>query len=417
MMGGGRLHLVLSLSFLCSALCVVMPSSCASDLSPEIGQASSLLQVSQHTNAAVSSHTDKANAASVEEVENEDEADARAQQVSSWLKLSQSATSSNKNPPHKLLPAKKGQARAILEPSLFDVGVQLLGSEDSLDVVVANTGLVDVPFSGEMLHMRLVVGDGGGAGDLLGFGMDSEDEYGLNSLGTLEPNALGMLEMMDVGANVGAVSIAAFKKQGKRLRIVAVEPNPSTYFLFLWNLFLNGVPQLSLQTFHDNPTQAGVLAINKGVASTDNQVVDLCYTPPQTMMARICNCSVQTGVGAFQPGIEQCANVVSSTFDSLLGYFLNGSSQLTYLKVDCEGCENDLLPALSRYAANPAWKLGRLAGELHRGVENAVEDITCQFEGGKWLVHICATKERGRFVTPVAERCRMGANRVSCTYP
>jgi len=134
------------------------------------------------------------------------------------------------------------------------------------------------------------------------------------------------------------------------------------------------------------------------------------------MMARICNCSSQAEVVSHQPGIEQCASVVSGSFDSFLRLFHNGSSHLTFLKVDCEGCENHLLPALSRISATPAWKLGRLAGELHRGVPNAVEDITCQFDGGKWLVHICDTGEGGRQVVPVAERCRMGTSRKPCTY-
>jgi len=284
-----------------------------------------------------------------------------------------------------------------------------------LDAVVCNTFYHNLTYAGESLYMRRVLGETHN----FGVPLDNPDVYGLASLDTLPPNEHGMLNMMDIGGNVGVVTLAAFKKHGQKLRIVAVEPVPSTYFLFVWNLFLNGVPSLSQEQFTSNPTQAGVLALNRGITSTDDQIIGLCYQPPFTMNALICNCQAQTGVVSHEAGVNQCASVSSHSFPYLLNLF-GQDAPIAFLKVDCEGCENDLLPALTQISQNPAWKLGRLAGELHL-VSNAVEDMVCKFEAGKWFEHICNT---GTPTAPimsvpvdVPQRCSEGASRKPCTIP
>lgn len=393
-MWGGRLTLVLLFSRAFSIFCTELQSSCTSEVPQELGQASSLLQVSSHKAAS---------------------------SASSWLRLSRlkysaSGAWESKQP---VMTAQKGEARAILPPDLFDLGVQVLQNEETLDAVVANTNFHNVTYAGENLYMRLVNGEGlAPDGSCCTFGTPLEsDVYGLGSLGALTPNEHGMLDMMDVGGNVGVVSNAAFKKESTRLRIIAVEPIPSTYFLLVWNLWLNSVPRLSLQQWQENPAQPGVLAFNKGVSSTDNQMLGLCYTPPFSMNAAICDCAAQAGVVSHQAGIAQCANVASSSFGALLGLFANGQSYLAFLKMDCEGCEKDLLPALSQVSLNPAWKLGRLGGELH-AVSNAVEDLACKFDGG-WIEHICntGTTSANFIAANVSERCHSGATRKACTWP
>lgn len=256
-------------------------------------------------------------------------------------------------------------------------------------------------------------------GECCSFGTGEADVYGLTSLGTLPPNEHGMLDFMDVGGNLGVVAVAAFKKEPKRLRLVTVEPVPSTYFLLTWNLWLNGIPEFGLQDWQTKPTLAGVLTLNNGVSAIDGQVLGLCYTPPFTMNARICNCAEQQyGPADHQPGKPQCANVQSRSFASLLGLFQNGAARLTFLKVDCEGCEINLMPALDTIAKNPEWKLGRLAGELH-AVGNAVEDVACKFEGGKWVEHICNTGTTVAYYTGanLIDRCPMGPTRKPCWDP
>jgi len=78
----------------------------------------------------------------------------------------------------------------------------------------------------------------------------------------------------------------------------------------------------------------------------------------------------------------------------------------------------DLLPALANISHNPAWKLGRLAGELH-AVSNEVEDLVCKFEAGKWVEHVCNTGAATPFyiAADVPKRCSMGVSRKPCTWP
>lgn len=310
-----------------------------------------------------------------------------------------------------VVPPVPGQARAILPPALFDWGLEVMKSENSLDAVVANTRFVNVTYAGQALMMRMVNGDNDkGFGEPVG-----SDVYGLGTLKTLTPNAQGMHTMLDVGGNMGVVTLTAYKKV-PNLRVVVVEPVPSNYFLLVWNLWLNEVPSLDEATFRATPTAPGVLALNRGVAAVDGQTLGLCYSPPYTMNAKLCDCPEQQGSDTQEPGSQTCARVVSQSFPWLLE--LAGADQLTFLKVDCEGCEKELLPAFDKVAKN--LKLGRLAGELH-AVSNAVEDLVCKFQGGAGWEHVC---NQGTMETPgpykaihVKDRCSLGATRVSCEQP
>jgi len=388
----------------CDTMDGVHSQDCAPVLSQGAPSSSSLLQVGTRKEAQAARHDHDAS-------------------DKSWLKISTFAASSGKDKlvdpaGGNLLPAQKGQARATLTDLLFNFGMLVFrNNEATLDAVVANTQYVNDSFAGELLQMRRVIGeppDFAQGYDALG--NVNFDSYGLVSLGGLKPNANGMLAMMDIGANEGAVSIAAFKKHPKKLRIVAAEPVPSTYFLAFWNMWLNGVPVFASPIdFEANPQTAGVLLVNKGVSQKDDQVLGLCYTPPATMSSYICDCALQ-GPATNQTGQLQCANVVSSSFGSLLGLF--SEQELAFLKVDCEGCENDLLPALTAFTQqHPGWTVGRLAGELH-AVSNQMEDIACNFEGGKWFSHVCNHGNMNISDAPVEERCKtVSATRKSCMVP
>lgn len=402
-MWSARLTFSLLLSGVSTLASIDSSTSCFSETAEEVSNAASLLQRGNHREAADSSLAPSAGAA-----------------AQSWLKLSHVSsvlkTKQSTEEPATFIPAVPGQARAILPASLFEFGVTLLG-EGTLDAVVANTNYHNVTYSGETLNMRLVNGE---CTPYCHFGTPEADVYGLATVNTLTPNEHGMLDMMDVGGNCGVVTVAAFKKDPKRLRIIVVEPVPSTYFLLCWNLWLNGVPQIGIQDWQANPHLAGVLAFNNGVASTNGETLGLCYTPPFTMNARICDCgAAQGGVTAQQPFVPQCANVASQSFGTLLGHVQSATKNLALLKVDCEGCELSLLPELDRMAQNPAWKIGRLAGELH-GVGNTVENVACKFEGGKWVEHICNTGPPGVDTiwdsVNLIDRCPLGETRKPCSH-
>jgi hypothetical protein len=175
-----------------------------------------------------------------------------------------------------------GIARETLPDSLFQDGLKILKSEAILDAFVADTDKhrFDYPWTTDRaIEMRVVKGDAGPGYPL------ANDFYGL---ATLEGE--GKMNMLDVGANIGLITIGVFKKHPEKARIIAVEPVPSTYLLFRWNLHVNGIPELSLEDLKD-PNKVGVVALNTGVATVDNTETGLCYTPPRTQNARNCTCS------------------------------------------------------------------------------------------------------------------------------
>jgi len=235
----------------------------------------------------------------------------------------------------------------------------------------------------------------------------------LDSLGQMQPTTSGMMTMLDIGGNYGVVSIAAFKKYSDKMRTIIIEPVPSTYFLLRWNMELNGIPQLTEEQFRSSPQQAGVLALNNGISTLDQDVIGLCYTPPFTMEARLCNCQEQAGSQTQQTGVPQCASVTSRSLGAVVEMF--GQQAITFLKMDCEGCETNVVPALRNTGTSEyLLAVGRFAGELHGSV-NEFEDFACQFEEGKWFVHVCHESASQQWTTlDLKDRCKMPVSRASC---
>jgi len=304
---------------------------------------------------------------------------------------------------------KAGIARKELPVHVYELGLQVLGSERVLDAVVANTVLKSEVYSGEHMTFRMPLGDG----------VDPEDGYGLDSLGKKAANNGGMINMVDIGGNLGRVSIAAFKKNPRKMRIVVVEPVPSTYFLLRWNLWLNNIPQFTLSEFKASPSTSGVVALQNGIADVNGQKSGLCYTPPATMSARICNCSTEEETRVPKEGETQCFPMIGNTID----YFLNifGGETISFLKMDCEGCEKSAIPSLMKQPKQSAQRILTFAGELHAAA-NELEDFACKFEGGRRFVHVCFVehpgpdKKPGYQVLELSQRCERGKSRESCTH-
>lgn len=293
----------------------------------------------------------------------------------------------------------QGTARATLPPHLFEIGMQYLQTEQVLDSVVANTVEHQQVYAGVNMKIRMVLGDA----------VDGTDAYGLSTLGqtyAATPQAQsegGMMSMIDIGGNYGRVSIAAFKLHPQNLRIIAVEPVPSTYFLLRWNLWLNDVPEIELQEFYFNRAKVGVIPLNHGIENIDEKVTGFCYSPPRTMQARVCDCAKAA------PG-EFCNAIVSKSLNTLVSML--GGQAVTFLKVDCEGCEVDVIPSLMNLQAT-GLRVHRLAGELH-AMPNEIEDYACQAEGGAWFVSICF--QQGVVQTlGTKDRCTRGPARESCS--
>mmetsp|Transcript_124178 Transcript_124178/g.218645 ORF Transcript_124178/g.218645 Transcript_124178/m.218645 type:complete len:361 (-) Transcript_124178:75-1157(-) len=292
--------------------------------------------------------------------------------------------------------APPGTAKSTLPPELYQKGLIIMGNEQLLDVVVANTATAKIPYGGVDMSCRMVNGDG----------VDADDVYGVDSLDQiLDKN--GMMNMLDIGGNYGRVSMAAFKRNPQKMRVIVVEPAPSTYFLLKWNLFLNNVPDLTWEQFSTGITP-GVYALQNGIGAVEGETKGLCYKPPFTMMSRMCDCAQAPTDGS------QCSPMIGRTIESLFNMF--GPEQpLSFVKMDCEGCEINAMPAIAKLANTTGRKIGRFGGELH-AKGNDLEDMACKFEDGKWLVHVCWKPNTKKYdLENLKDRCLKGPSRESCS--
>jgi len=291
--------------------------------------------------------------------------------------------------------APPGTAKSTLPPELYQKGLIIMGNEQLLDVVVANTATAKIPYGGVDMSCRMVNGDG----------VDADDVYGVDSLDQiLDKN--GMMNMLDIGGNYGRVSMAAFKRNPQKMRVIVVEPAPSTYFLLKWNLFLNNVPDLTWEQFSTGITP-GVYALQNGIGAVEGETKGLCYKPPFTMMSRMCDCAQVPADGS------QCSNMVGRTIETLFNMF--GPEPLSFVKMDCEGCEVNAMPAIAKLAGETGRRIGRFGGELH-AKGNEFEDMACKFQNGRWLVHVCFQAKSKKYdLVNVTERCQKGPSRVSCS--
>lgn len=283
------------------------------------------------------------------------------------------------------LSAQLGISREVLPEDLRELGIELAGSEMHLDELVWNSRLEHVVYAGVPLMLRMVTGDFSN-GTLVEEGSGHHHLYGLDRLEQLrkKPPEQDRINMIDLGGNYGAVSIAAFKLYPDSVRAVTVEPIPSTYFFLRWNMWLNGVPALEQHDLTtDKSVKTGVLALNQGVVRNTGDLIDFCYTPPLTMNAMICSC-----LNADIAANAQRRQVPGITMETLVNLF--GSSPITLAKVDCEGCEFSTLPAVRDIIAEDPDRFRRLAGELHFPSRD-IEDVACRFDMGQFFVRLCAT--------------------------
>jgi FkbM family methyltransferase len=255
-----------------------------------------------------------------------------------------------------------------LPPPILALGWKLFGNEHAFFNVVQNSVMVNITHAGIQMMVRMNKADDA----LTRLGEEGNYfSYDLDTMGEYRDASSNLLNMMDIGGNYGVVTIAAFKKYPKSLRVVTVEPIPTTYFFLKWNLYLNGVPELNADDFAAARRPPGVLALNRGTAATDGDDLHLCFDPASSMNARICDC---------RPGDARCTVVPSVTMSKLMRLF--GDESVAMVKMDCEGCEFQALPALS--TPTLSYRVRRLAGELHIP-DQRLEAIACRWDHGRLM--------------------------------
>jgi len=158
--------------------------------------------------------------------------------------------------------------------------------------------------------------------------------------------------MLDIGSNIGTQAIMAAKFH-HRSQVIALEPSPASYFYLRWNMHLNGVRLLKeSEVSKDGPS--GILALNTA-ATRDGRTVSIQI--PENFD------SEQVTTSFLQHRRMIHVDVQSTTLPILLNkYRIN---IIKVLKVDCEGCEHEVLPAIAdRYICDRK-RLQCIEGELH----------------------------------------------------
>lgn len=271
--------------------------------------------------------------------------------------------------------ASMGSAGDLPE-GLVKLGVELFGSKDKLDKVIQSSKEVKVSYIGIPMRLRLKNGDNAmtrlpeeGA----------SDEYGIDSLLQEGATAHGMINIVDMGANYGVVPIALYKRYPGMVRGIVAEPIHSTYFFLRWNMWLNGVDDISGVQLgaRGKKRVPGILAVHRAVAEP-NKDMNVCWSPDNSMNAAMCDCK--------QPPFESlCLDVKSIGTEEMMSFF--GKEGVDFLKMDCEGCERHSLPALKKMS-NSDKLVKRLVGELHN-VPGELEDMACKFNHQTWMTKVC----------------------------
>lgn len=278
--------------------------------------------------------------------------------------------------------AKMGIARQELPDHLFEMGKQVFKDEEGLNKIVAEATKVTKLFAGVQIELYIRGNDN--AAQRLGEKTEDGGEYGLETLLDARHDENGMVNMIDMGGNYGAVTIAVFKKFPGLVRTVVVEPVAPTYFFLRWNLWLNKVPDVTKEEFMKEPKKPGVVAVFGGATEERHKDLLMCAHPEWSMNAHFvekfdagwgCDCSIMS-----------CTTVPGITTESLFDFF--GKDAVTLMKMDCEGCEFQALPGLAK---DPT-RVKRLVGELHVPEEHLI-DTACLFDNGRFMTKVCKTAE------------------------
>lgn len=297
----------------------------------------------------------------------------------------------------------------MLPANLKAEGEAMFGSKEKLAKALENAVILNVSYAGVDMRLALPKDDEAVDRYVQVLPEYNGQEYGLHTL--LQP--IDMEEMafevrrnasetskfvnfIDLGGHVGAVTIALYKKYPGLVRGVVVEPVPSTFFFLSLNLWLNYIPPLNMPKTVMKPEalQPGVTAIQRalyGQPGQKNVTVNLC-TPygrlnktstlgsyVVTAGRRPCNCS--------RAGQDICSTASTTTIEKLFAFF--PTEDISLLKMNCEGCEEDALLTLD--SAPYRARLRRVGGELH-STRPFAATIACSLPGkGAYMSGICAS--------------------------
>eukprot|EP00465_Bigelowiella_longifila_P000297 CAMPEP_0185280712 /NCGR_PEP_ID=MMETSP1359-20130426/66305_1 /TAXON_ID=552665 /ORGANISM="Bigelowiella longifila, Strain CCMP242" /LENGTH=265 /DNA_ID=CAMNT_0027876045 /DNA_START=807 /DNA_END=1601 /DNA_ORIENTATION=+ len=182
----------------------------------------------------------------------------------------------------------------------------------------------------------------------------------------------------DIGANVGDITVFLAKLNPKLL-IVAMEMVPENYFYMLWNLHLNRINfETNVERFFLTSTsgQGSVLAMHRAVTASNDQYSTM--SPVQTSQDAIRKDTLDTGASdlilvkninlrqflLYHHHVARPPVVMGSV--DLKHYSTSSSSVIRLLKIDCEGCEWDVIESIAPIlTGNSPVRIAGLEAEMH----------------------------------------------------
>lgn len=164
--------------------------------------------------------------------------------------------------------------------------------------------------------------------------------------------------VVDIGGNLGTFTISAVLTNPK-LQVVVFEPMPITYFFLRWNLFANNIHELSESEFFAG--KPGVLALHDAVTK-DGRDVEVEYSPTKSENG-ITSASASADRVPTTYDVQAEDDVRATEHSVNVQEFLRSSTDILFLKIDCEGCEHEVVPDMDATNFLSRVKMG--AAEVH----------------------------------------------------
>mmetsp|Transcript_55362 Transcript_55362/g.160433 ORF Transcript_55362/g.160433 Transcript_55362/m.160433 type:complete len:249 (+) Transcript_55362:280-1026(+) len=156
--------------------------------------------------------------------------------------------------------------------------------------------------------------------------------------------------VVDIGANLGYISILLAMLWGPEVRIIAIEPVPQNFRYLTWNIRVNGLA-------------SRIWPLNLAVSGTPMAAAPFLYHPAlpiSSLAASRLHCSSSSSHFACHATPVRFVIPVVTLAEILAA---SGLGMLHLLKVDCEGCEWDVFDPLTW--SRLKHRIANVATELH----------------------------------------------------
>lgn len=237
-----------------------------------------------------------------------------------------------------------------LPQHVLEIGIKAYGSKDGVVEALENTSdIVQSVYSG--IPVKFVSASVDNTIKRLNFEMANshKDRYGLRQISTEE----GVI--VDLGANIGDFAITAALMYPK-FHVIALEPSPHTFFYFVLNCWLNNVPMLE-EKDAGNHHKPGVLAW-LAAATTDGHDVEIKWSDANSQNAAV-------GANGISAQHEHWSSAMVPSIQMEKYFAKNHIEQIELFKIDCEGCEFDVIPAMRDIFVDRN-KIKKVKGEVHQ---------------------------------------------------